>query len=137
MYEDVLHVFVPTVSLMSEISTRLIGGVFKEGIVTALSEMMRDLFTDLLFNTSDGMIREHQELAMMIDPLPGETPGKFDIPFTVLPFEFSSRELEGTAISLAPVGADCGLSRVEGRLDVRGQILFRELPAGTYQVCLE
>lgn len=100
-----------------------------------LSDMLTSLFVDLLFNTSDGMIREHQELAIMIDPLPGEIPGKFDVLFTVLPFEFSSRELEGTVLSLAPVGADWG--RVEGRLDVRGQVLFRDLPAGTYIVCLE
>ena len=93
---------------------------------------LHDLLDDLVWNTGDGRIREHENLAVMIDPLPGTTEDVFDVPVTVLPFEFSSNELEGTAITFTPIDGSGAANRIVGRLDRRGQALFRDLPSSRY-----
>ena len=103
--------------------------------MTDLSEMMRDLFTDLSFNTADGMIREHQDIAIMVDTLQGREEDLVDVVITVLPFEISSSELEGTVVSLTPIGAKCA-DRIEATLDIRGQVKFADLPNGKYIVSI-
>ncbi len=101
------------------------------GLVLAAA---RALLAGRAWTTARGAYLENEAVCILIDPRPAPQPQQVDITITIFPLAGDAAVLEGQPLMIqasAEAGPTC-----YGRLNQRGQLLVRDVAAGTYQAQL-
>jgi hypothetical protein len=97
----------------------------------------RALLADRPWSTASGAYLESRAVCILIDPRPATQPQQVDITITVFPLAGDAAALEGQPFTIqASEDSEEAGPTCYGRLNQRGQLLLRNVAAGTYQAQL-
>jgi len=89
------------------------------------------------WSTASGAYLESEAVCILIDPRPATQPQQVDITITVFPLAGDASALEGQPFTIqASEDSEEAVPTCYGRLNQRGQLLLRNVAAGTYQAQL-
>jgi hypothetical protein len=84
---------------------------------------------------AESLYREGVHVCILIDPYPAVDNERFQVPVTFLPLHAHSEVFDQIPLLLS-APSDLGVTHYYGRINRRGQVLFRDVPRGAYHLNL-